>query len=356
MEPSPDVFRRLAVIMAGGSGERFWPVSTKERPKQFLRLSDPKRTLLGEAIDRAAAVVGLENVRIATGRHLAELSMAEHSGLAQGSVLAEPCKRNTTGCLAWVAAHLIAQDPEGWPQTTLAVLTADHRIEPASEFVATVDEALTTAESTGGLVTIGIRPDRPATGFGYIETGQPVGTAREVLRFTEKPDRPTAEEFLNRGNYLWNSGMFFWTLAAFMAELEEAQPVIAGKIREMAGLIRSGDLSAAEQVFESLPNLSIDYALLEKASRVFVVEPRFAWDDLGSWDALSRSLPHDEQGNVAVGDARTIEASGNVVYTEASDVQVCLLGVSELVVVVTENKVMVCPKGRAQDVKRFLSE
>ncbi|MCW5938498.1 MAG: mannose-1-phosphate guanylyltransferase [Fimbriimonadaceae bacterium] len=356
MEPSQGAFRRLAVIMAGGSGERFWPVSTKDRPKQFLRLSNPDRTLLGEAVDRAAAVVGLENVRIATGRHLAKPSQAEHPGLGQGSLLAEPCKRNTTGCLAWVTAHLIANDTTGWAQTSIAVLTADHRIEPTSEFVATVNEALATAESTGGLVTIGIRPDRPATGFGYIETGQTAGSAREVLRFTEKPDKQTAEAFLSRGNYLWNSGMFFWTLAAFMAELEQAQPEIAGKVREMASLIGTGDLPAAEQVFESLPNLSIDYALLEKATRVFVVEPRFTWDDLGSWDALSRSLPQDEEDNVAVGNARYLESSGNVVYIEGANVQVCLLGVSDLVVVVTDDTVMVCPKGRAQDVKRFLTD
>jgi mannose-1-phosphate guanylyltransferase len=341
--------------MAGGSGERFWPVSTQARPKQFLRLGRPDKTLLAEAIDRAAAAVGLENVLIVTGRHLASASLGENKGLKPEAVIAEPCKRNTTGCLAWVASRLIAEAPEAWPHTTMAVLTADHRIEPAEEFVATVDAALDTAESTGGLVTIGIRPDRPATGFGYIEAGDPVGQARKVLRFTEKPDLATAEEFLRRGNYLWNSGMFFWTLAAFMAELERTQPGIAAKVREMAGHMAQGETALAEKAFESLPDVSIDYALLERAERVYVVESRFEWDDLGSWDALSRSLPADPNGNVAVGPVRCLDASGNIVYSEGTGAEVCLLGVSGLVVVVTQDAVMVCPKERAQEVKRFLS-
>ncbi|MCW5936375.1 MAG: mannose-1-phosphate guanylyltransferase [Fimbriimonadaceae bacterium] len=346
-------FKRIGVIMAGGSGERFWPVSTKSRPKQFLRLTSPEKSLLAEAADRASELFGVENTIIATGLHLAEASRAECASLADTNVLAEPAKRNTTGCLVWVVANLIAQSPEAGADISMAVLTADHRISPPAAFHKTVTTALETAERTGGLVTIGIRPTRAETGYGYIEVGEPDGDAFQVESFREKPDAKTAIVFVSSERFLWNSGMFFWTVPAFMAEMERAQPEIAAVIRKIAGHLSKGENDAAVAAFESLPSISIDYALMEKAERVWVVAADFDWDDLGAWDSLSRSYDADEQGNVGLGSQRLIEVKDSVVYNESETHEVCLLGVEGLAVVVTNGIVMVCPKDRAQEVRKF---
>lgn len=346
--------KRVAVIMAGGSGERFWPVSTKERPKQFLHLASPEKPLIAEAVERGAAVAGLDATYIATGRHLVEGSLSAVPGLPAENILAEPCKRNTLGCLVWVAASLMAAEPGGWSETTVAVLTADQRIHPMSGFQSTVTKAMEAAEAHGGIAVIGVRPTRPETGFGYVESGEPSGSALRVVRFREKPDLATAEEFLAAGTFLWNSGMFFYTLATFMRELDRQAPDVATTTRTLAELIRTGEQERADEVFASLPNLSIDYAVMERADPVFVVPAEFEWDDLGAWDALARSYKADDAGNVVQGQAHMIEANGNTVYVHGTDQTVSLLGVEDLVVVVTEGRVLVLPKHRAQEVKRFL--
>ncbi len=350
-------FQRQAFIMAGGSGERFWPVSTFQRPKQFLRLASPEATLLRQSVDRAAACVGLNQTHIATGRHLVDPSQTECPDLAPSQILAEPAKRNTAGCLIWVAANIIARNPDSWATTSVAILTADQRISPESEFTETVRRAMEAAEAHGTIVTIGIRPDRPETGFGYIELTEDSapGHVQPIVRFREKPDRATAEEFLASGRFLWNSGMFFYTVPTFLAELEQAQPEMARATREIAACLAAGDEQGAVAIFGNLPSISIDFAVMEKSSRVEVVEATFTWDDLGSWDAIARSYSPDEHGNVALGSHRTIEASGNIVYVDQPETEVCLLGVENLVVVVSGGKVLICTPDRAQEVKKFLS-
>jgi mannose-1-phosphate guanylyltransferase len=346
-------FRRVAVIMAGGAGERFWPVSTPGSPKQFLRLADPESSLLAQAADRAVRLVGTENSYVATGAALVGQSRAECPGLPDTNFFAEPARRNTAGCLALAAGSLIAADPDGWPATSMAVLTADHRIEPYEAFAATMERCFAAAEATGGLVTVGIRPDRPETGFGYIESGTEEDGWCRVARFTEKPDGPTAQRFLEHGGYYWNSGMFVWTLTGFMSELELASPETAHACREIAAALSRGDAAGAEQAFLSMSSISIDYALMERARRVYVVPAQFEWDDLGSWDALSRSLAPDADGNVSVGCARLVDSTGVVTYDATGKTEICVLGCSGLVVAVAEGKVLVVPKSRAQDVKRL---
>lgn len=347
---------RLAFIMAGGSGERFWPVSTKEHPKQFLKLASPDATLLEQSVARAASIVGIENTHIATNKILADKSKETCSNLSEHGVLAEPAKKNTAGCLVWVAANIIARFSDDWPQTTAAILTADQRIHPEENFVDTVNTAMTAAEEHGTIVTIGIRPDRPETGFGYIEVGENNGKSSSVKQFREKPDLETAQKYVDHGGFLWNSGMFFFTLPTFMAELEKAQPAMADITRRIAGHLSQGEQEQAEAVFNELEGISIDYAVMEKSDRVEVVEATFTWDDLGAWDSISRSYPLDETQNVALGHARLIESKDSVVYNTDDSQEVCLLGVDNLVVVVSNGKILVCPKGRAQEVKKFLQK
>jgi mannose-1-phosphate guanylyltransferase len=350
--------RRLAVIMAGGSGERFWPVSTRERPKQFLHLSSPQASLIQEAVGRAESAVGAGHVGVVTGRHLAAATLAANPQLTPDEVWAEPSKRNTGGAMVWTAANVMARY-EDWALITLAMLSADHRIAPEARFVADVQLAMHAAEDHGAIVTIGIQPTRPETGYGYIETSEPtplvagVHHPAMVESFREKPDRATAELFVQTGRFLWNSGMFFLTIPTLLAEMEHAAPELASATRAIAGHLRAHDMAAAESAFAELPDVSFDYAVMERARKVMVVAATFDWDDLGSWDAVARTYPADAQGNVALGTHRAEDAERNVVYVDGTDQCVSLLGVSDLVVVVTEGQVLVCPKDRAQEVKRL---
>ncbi|MCU0315570.1 MAG: sugar phosphate nucleotidyltransferase [Fimbriimonadaceae bacterium] len=347
--------KRIAIIMAGGSGERFWPVSTKERPKQFLKLASPEKTLLEEAVSRAADVVGESSVFIATGSHLQEATKDLLPFLPPHHIFAEPHKRNTAGCLIWVAANLIAARPDDWAETSLAILTADQRIVPVQGFLESVTAALETVEQYGGIATIGIRPTRPETGFGYIEVGEAVGAASQVTRFREKPDIETARRFLVAGNFLWNSGMFFCTVGTLMTELTRLQPEMAQVAMECAKKIAEGKSADAADIFSSCPNISIDYAVMERAEKVFVIEANFDWDDLGSWDSLERSYPKDPHGNVSQGTARMIDCNGSIAFNDTEDFNLSLLGLENVVVVVSGKQIMVCEKSRAQEVKRFLN-
>lgn len=345
--------------MAGGSGERFWPLSRRERPKQLLQLTGAGKTMLEEAVDRAATIA--DEVWIAAAPHLREPIEASLTGFPSQNILAEPHKRNTSGCLVWVAANLLAREPLAREEWSMAVITADHRIEPTDAFARTARAALEVAERTGGLATIGIPPTRPETGFGYIELSDEVAEnaeqveVRRVARFREKPALADAVAYVESGRFLWNSGMFFWSVDGFMTELARAQPEMETRIPAIAQALRSGDERRAAEIFAELPNISIDYALMEQATHVYVARAQFDWDDLGSWDALDRALPRDAGGNVVVGESVLIDARDCVVHG-ADGVATCLLGVENLVVVVTPDAVLVCPKDRAQDVRQIVEE
>ncbi len=339
------------IVLAGGSGERFWPVSSRERPKQFLDLAGEGRSLLRAAWERAQALAGPGRAFLSTLPHLREASLAECPGLSPERCLVEPDRRDTAGALLWAMACLAAQgaDAEG-----VAILTSDQRIGPDEAFFEDVRRALELAEEIEGLAVIGIRPTRAETGFGYIELGEPAGPGRRVLRFREKPNQETAEEFAASGRFLWNAGMFFWTAAAFRRELAQAQPEMAEAFDRMASALAGGREEEAVEAFRSLPKLSIDYALMERAERVGVVEARFQWDDLGTWEALSRSLAADGRGNVSLGSAMGLEAERCIIH--APGYEVSLLGVEGLVVVVHEGRVLVMPRERAQDLKKLAAD
>ncbi len=338
---------RVAVIMAGGSGERFWPLSRKLRPKQLLRLTDPEKTMLQEAADRIAPLVGAENVYIATATHLEEPIRAAGIVPPQ-NVFAEPDKRNTLGCLCWVAANFISQ---GHEDLSIAILTADHKIEEPELFRSTVDAALTLAEETGGLVTMGVTPTRPETGYGYIESGEPIAAGRQVLKFREKPDLETAKQFVESGNFYWNSGMFFWTQQAFLSQLLTAQPESHATVHRIAEAL-GGD--QAVERFRELPNLSIDYALMEKASDVYVVPAEFPWDDVGAFDSLFRTMPRDENGNVMIGHVTAKDCTGCVLYNESSSAVLTAVGMKDTILVQTNDAVLMAPATDAQRVKEIV--
>lgn len=356
-------YRRIAVVMAGGSGERFWPLSRRLRPKQLLRLASPDKALLHQTVERLEPLIGAENVLIATAPYLVEPSREASPSTPPENVLAEPHKRNTAGCLVWVAATILSREPNARESTSIAVVAADHKISPDEGFRATVDAALSHAEKHGGIVTIGIRPERPETGYGYIQydpaapnEGSDRVAIRPVVRFQEKPHDVEAELFCARGDYLWNSGTFFWTLDTFLTQLEAAAPDLYAAVERIAGLLAAGKIVEAEDAFARIPSISIDYALMEKASNVSVAEAAFEWDDVGSWDALDRSLVPDGEGNVQQGETVLVDVCNSIVVNENPQVVATLLGVEGLVVVVTEDAVLVCPKDKAQQVRKVVEK
>ena len=345
--------------MAGGSGERFWPLSTAQRPKQLLKLTSPDETMLQEAVNRIAPLVGPENV-VASVSSTIEGPVRDAAVVADENVWAEPMKRNTLGALCWAAAQLLAREQM---ETTVAVLTADHQILEPDTFRTTVGAAMDLAEQTESLVVIGIRPDRPETGYGYIEADLAVVTktaaGREAFRslsFREKPDAATAASFIQQGNFLWNAGMFFYTLPTFLRELEQAQPTVRALVDKIASALSSGDKWAAENAFAEIPSISIDFALAEKAKQVMVVPSDFPWDDVGSWDSLARTLPTDADGNVSQGDSVIIDTRGSIVVNDSQTIKVGVLGVEDVIVVVTDGAVLVTTKDQAQRVKEITAK
>ncbi|MBI1387031.1 MAG: hypothetical protein GC154_01110 [bacterium] len=356
----------VCVIMAGGTGERFWPVSRRLRPKQLLRLTSDDRNMLEESVERIARLLPRENIFIATSAALRGVIAEALPNHPERNIIGEPMRRNTSGCLALAAAQVRARF-EG-EDVLMAVTTADHLIGEEDRFAQTVNAALRFAEENDALVTIGAHPTRPETGYGYIEIaglnkpirdddGVPV---YKVARFLEKPNLEDAERYQASRFYYWNSGMFFWRTSVFIESLSQAQPVFAEGISAMTAALKKTprDDEAIERVFETFPDISIDYALMEKADNVYVALGDFRWDDIGAWDSLARIRPRDDERNAAVGDPVLIDCANTVVYNErgADEMAVCVIGMDEIIVVTTHDAVLICPRDRAQDVRKAVEE
>jgi len=355
---------KIIVIMAGGAGERFWPLSRNNRPKQLLTLTSSGQSLLAEAVARSVKIVPAENVFIATSQHLQEPIRKANLGIAPENVIAEPMRRNTAGCLIYATATILARTHKAPEEVTVGVLTADQRIPDTEPFVETVRKAMDYAEQTDGLMTIGIRPIRPETAYGYIEV---TDEAREkalrsntpfipVASFREKPDSATAAKYVAAGRYFWNSGMFFWRLSSFQNEFGKANPIMAESLEDITDALISNDMERAVRVFDALPDISIDYALMEKASQLYVIPGNFLWDDLGSWDSLDRTFPKDNNGNVRIGNPYLIDTTGSIVYNNsgADKMAVGVVGMKNVAVITTDDAVLVIPKDRVQEVKKMV--
>lgn len=332
-----------AVIMAGGSGTRFWPASRLRRPKQLLPLVAGGESLLAGTFRRIGGLVDPARVVVVTAAVLAEATRRELPALRPENLLAEPAPRNTAPCIGWATEAILARDPAA----EIAVLPSDQHVTDDAGFVATVDRAFAVARRRD-LATIGIAPTRPETGYGYIETAAPiveVEGARDVLRFVEKPDLARAKEYLATGRFLWNSGMFFFRAAAMRSAIATHLPELAAGLAGMTAE-NVGD------VFPRLPSISIDYGVVERIGRdagaIGVVPGDFGWSDVGSWESTWELAEKDAAGNAAPASAVLVDARGNLVRAGK---MVALVGVSDLVVVETEDAILVLPRERAQDVR-----
>jgi mannose-1-phosphate guanylyltransferase len=349
----------FAVIMAGGSGTRFWPASRERLPKQFLAITGD-RTMLEETLARAEGFAPPGRISVVVGRVHDDLTKRILSGKPV-EILVEPRGRNTAACVGLAALHASRVAAEsGAEDEPMVVLPADHFIADVEGFRRTVRAAANVARG-GAIVTLGVAPNRPETGYGYIHIGPGSGESSEqpyfrVRRFVEKPDYQTALGYLSSGDYLWNSGVFIFTARTILQEIEACMPELHEGLREIERAIDTPAYDAAvERVYDRIESVSIDYGVMEKTSKpIYVFRADFGWSDVGSWQALYelRRAECDEQGNLSLGDSRIIDAKRNLVFS-TTDRRVSLLGVEDLVVVDTPDAVMVARLDRSQDVKRF---
>lgn len=344
-----------AVILAGGRGERFWPLSTAKRPKQLLSLVGEK-AMLAQAVDRLEGLIPPERVMVVTNQDLVTATREAAPHVPRQNIVGEPVGRDTAPAVALATALVKSRDPQG----AFCILTADHVIGNLDVFRATLRDALNRALAEDVLITIGIPPAEPATGYGYIRVGERLpgpGSTKfhRSLGFVEKPDLATAETYVQSGDYMWNSGMFIWSVAGIQQAMQAYRPGIAAMIDELCQAARAGKLdSALAEVFPKAEKISIDYAVMEKAANIIVARGAFAWDDVGSWTALDNHFPKDAGGNITIGDGVSLDASRNIVFSR--DRLTALIGVNDLIVVQSEGVTMVCARERAQDIKKMVTQ
>jgi mannose-1-phosphate guanylyltransferase len=345
-----------ALILAGGSGERFWPLSRRALPKQLLRLVSEK-ALLEETVARVADWIPRERILVLTNVDQEKGVRDLLKDIPSSNIVAEPAKRDTAAAMALGTGWVAVRDHAA----TMIVLPADHVIADSKAFKETVMLAATAAEETGGLVTVGIKPTWACPGFGYIEQGAPVklkngadkGLVHRVLRFREKPNADLAESFLRKGQFRWNAGMFVWSVPTVLSEFNRHTPELANFISQIRA---PGNFEKTlSSTFKKLPRVSFDYAIMEKANRVLVVEAPFDWDDVGSWTAVAKYLTADEHGNAARGAVTTVDSTNNIVFDETGT-NIALLGVHNLVVVRTKDAVLVCHRHQVEKIKDLVSK
>lgn len=343
-----------AVILAGGRGERFWPLSTINRPKQFLSLFGGK-SLLTQAVDRLQGVIPPERILIITSRALVAATREAAWNVPEGNVIGEPEGRDTAAACALACALVRRWDPEG----VVCILTADQLMADVDGFRQTLADSIHVAARQEAIITIGIQPTFPATGFGYIEAGNPLetGTATSFLqarRFVEKPDAATAAQYMASGRHFWNAGMFIWRVGVMRQSLARHAPhllAFADQVEAATSAEVDGVLAA---LYPALPRISVDFAIMEHADNIVMARGAFGWDDVGTWSAISNHVAPDGAGNVVLGICEAVDARDNVVVS--TDRLTTLLGVRDLVVVQADKVTLVCAKNRVQDLKKLVQQ
>ncbi len=345
-----------AIIMAGGNGERFWPMSTPERPKQFLSLFGGK-PLIRHAVDRLEGLIPTERIFVVTSDRFIARTHAALPKLPIENIVGEPCRRDTAAAVATACGIVLRR---GGPEAVGCILTADQLIEPVSAFQRTLADAVAVASRTDAVVTMGIPPTRPDTGFGYIEEGGPVASGTEtvfrgVKRFVEKPDEASAARYVANGGFLWNSGMFVWRADTMRAAFKEHAPDIAVLLEAVAA---APDVkTVVDRLYPDLRAISVDFAVMERVRGILVAESRFAWDDVGSWAAVEHHFPQDESGNTAIGGSVIQNAASSIVVNTVAKGRhvVAVAGVKDVVVVHTPTATLVCHKDELKNLKALVA-
>jgi mannose-1-phosphate guanylyltransferase len=325
-----------AVIMAGGTGTRFWPLSRKNMPKQCLSLFSDK-PMIQETVERLEPIFDKKNIYIASGKN-----MKIHSSqfIERDNFIIEPCAKNTTGCIGLACIELLNKDPEA----IIFIETADHIYKDVKAYHRTIKKGFALAKE-GKIVTIGIEPSYPATGYGYIKVGEEFKTGFEVENFREKPNKALAESFLNEGGYYWNSGMYIFQAKKMLQELERYHPKIYSALQKL------NDKDDSE--FRNMPSIPIDIAVSERSQDLIVLPTKMSWEDIGTWDSLEHGLPKDEEGNIVKGDYVSVDSKNNIIF---SNKLVTTIGIKNLIVVQTQDATLICRKDKAEDVKKIVNK
>jgi mannose-1-phosphate guanylyltransferase len=346
-----------AVILAGGSGTRFWPASRRSRPKQLLPLAGrPGEPLIAATVRRLSPLVEPTDVWIATSAALRDATGAALPAVPRAHLLAEPVARNTAAPIGWAAATIARSDPDA----ILVVLPADHYIADEPGFRAVLSRAIRAAEE-GWIATVGITPSRPETGYGYIEVGAPLfDGVSQVARFIEKPDRDRARAFVDGGKHLWNGGMFVFRARVMKDAIARHLPALAAGLDCIdTGAAAGDEARALAEVFPAMPSISIDHGVMEKADRIAVVPGSFGWNDIGSWEVAWELAERDAAGNALPAGSVAVDATGVLVKdltTSGAKRRYAVVGVRDLVVVETDDAVLIIPRERAQDVRAVVDE
>jgi mannose-1-phosphate guanylyltransferase len=347
----------VVVIMAGGAGTRFWPLSTEELPKQFLDLFGD-RTLLQKSYDRVANLVPPERILVLTNAAFVSMVKEQLPEIPGRNIVGEPARRDTAAAVG-LAAFLCRRR---FGNPVIATLTADHLIEPVDLFQKTLLSAALKAAEDHSLYTFGIVPTYAATGYGYLERGAKIGDDGGIehfrlLRFKEKPDRETARQYVESGRFYWNSGMFVWTANAIIKEMKKHLP---GHVKALSKAVSFDQTAQWEetlrQAFESIHRVSVDFGLMEKAEHVCCVASDFFWNDVGGWLALRSCLTDDGAGNCSRGKALTLDSTGNMVFCQDPDETIMLVGVEDLVIVRAGSRTLIAHKDRTEDIKKLVEE
>lgn len=343
--------KKTALIMAGGRGERFWPKSRRSLPKQFLSLTSDGKTMIQLTVERILPLVDMDDIYIATNRDYQPLVHKQLPQLPEANILCEPVGRNTAPCIGLGAVHIARK----YDDAVMFVLPSDHVIKYTSMFLSTLADAADAAMENGNLVTIGITPDYPETGYGYVkfQPDKMHGRAFSVDRFVEKPDLETAKSYLATEQYLWNSGMFIWKTSTILKRIREFLPETYAGLRMIQESIGTPEeQTVLEREFSTFRSVSIDYGVMEKAGNIYILPGSFGWDDVGSWLALERLQPSNEFGNVVDGNAITVDTKSSII--QGGKKLIATVGVSDLIVVDTVDALLICDKGSAGNIKKVL--
>jgi mannose-1-phosphate guanylyltransferase len=347
--------RVFGVIIAGGVGTRFWPRSREKSPKQFLEILG-KGTMIQNTMGRLQGFVDARNTFVVTNRIQKNHVLKQLPSVPEENIIVEPVGRNTAPCIGLAALHVRAIDPEA----VMVVLPADHVIKDSEEFQRILAVAVETAYSSSSLITIGIKPTHPETGYGYIQIFNEKGEhnpyfAKGVLKvktFAEKPNLQTAERFMESGDFLWNSGMFVWRADAILQQIQRCLPDLGAELNKIAEVVGTQQYQPTlEKVYGLIRGISIDYGVMEKSGEVYVIPGEFGWNDIGSWSEVHRASGKDEQGNSITGKVILRDTTNSLIYT--SEKLVATIGVDDLVIINTDDALLVCKKGRSQDVKEI---
>ncbi len=343
--------KKTALIMAGGRGERFWPKSRMSLPKQFLSLTDDGKTMIQLTVERILPLVNIEDIYIATNRDYKALVLEQLPNIPEENILCEPVGKNTAPCIGLGAVHI----QKKYGDAIMMVLPSDHLIKYTSIFVNTLTDACEVAEQGENLVTLGITPDSPETGYGYIKfiPDRTLGRAFAVERFVEKPNLETAKEYVASEQYFWNSGMFIWKVSTILNNIKSFLPdTFEGLERIQAAVGTEQQESVLEKEFYQFQSESIDYGIMEKASNIYILTGAFGWDDVGSWLAVGRIKTSNEFGNVINGKVVTVNTKNSII--QGGEKLIAIVGVQDMIVVDTEDALLICDKDSAGDIKKVL--